>query len=299
MFTMMNEARIGVGLGAAALGCTGYLKSLAYARERLQGRAPGAGPDRPQVPLTDHADVRRMLLAQKAYAEGALALVLYCSRLVDDLQSLDGAERDEAARLLGLLTPIAKSWPSQWCVAANDLAIQVMGGAGYTRDHDVEQHYRDNRLNPIHEGTHGIQALDLLGRKVLGDGGAALTLLAGRVRATATRAARTPEGSNLGEQLLRRLDRLLGVTVTVGGRQDPTAALADATTYLEATGHLVVAWLWLDQWLACRGREGSFYDGKRAAAAYFFARELPRTGPMLDVLESGDRTVLDLDPDWL
>ena len=299
MFTMMNEARIGVGLCAAALGCTGYLKSLAYARERLQGRALGAGPERPQVPLTDHADVRRMLLAQKAYTEGALALVLYCSRLVDDTHSLQGDEREEAARLLGLLTPIAKSWPSQWCLAANDLAIQVMGGAGYTRDHDVEQHYRDNRLNPIHEGTHGIQALDLLGRKVLGDGGAGLTLLTGRIRDTARRAGRSPRGARYAEQLLGAVDRLLEVTAALGARDEPSAALADATTYLEATGHVVVAWLWLEQWLAAVGRDGSFYEGKRAATAYFFARELPRTGPMLDVLASGDRTVLDLDPDWL
>ena len=131
-----------------------------------------------------------MLLAQKSYVEGALALELFASRLVDDAASLDDpAARAEADQLLGLLTPVVKSWPSQWCLAANDLAIQVLGGAGYTRDHDVEQHYRDNRLNPIHEGTHGIQALDLLGRKVLLDGGAALGLLASRIRATAARAS--------------------------------------------------------------------------------------------------------------
>ncbi len=189
MFTMMNEARIGVGLGATALGYTGYLKSLAYARERLQGRAAGADPSTAQVPLVEHADVRRMLLAQKSYAEGALALNLYCSRLVDDVASLDDpAGVAEAEKLLGVLTPIAKSWPSQWCLAANDLAIQVLGGAGYTRDFDLELHYRDNRLNPIHEGTHGIQGMDLLGRKVLLDGGAGLGVLLGRMQATATRA---------------------------------------------------------------------------------------------------------------
>src|SRR5690606_10274282 len=126
---------IGVGLGATALGYTGYLKSLAYARDRLQGRPLGAGPDTPQVPLVAHPDVRRMLLAQKSYVEGALALNLYCARLVDDIASLDdAAEVQKASTLLGVLTPIAKSWPSQWCLTANDLAIQVMGGAGYTRD---------------------------------------------------------------------------------------------------------------------------------------------------------------------
>ena len=155
MFTMMNEARIGVGLCATALGYTGYLKSLAYARDRLQGRAPGADPGTPQIPLVEHPDIRRMLLAQKSYAEGALALTLFCSRLVDDAASLDDpVAAAEAEMLLGVLTPIAKSWPSQWCLAANDLAIQVLGGAGYTRDFDLELHYRDNRLNQIHEGTH-------------------------------------------------------------------------------------------------------------------------------------------------
>ena len=115
-----------------------------------------------------------MLLAQKAYVEGALALVLYCGKLLDDEQSLEDEEaRAKAHLLLDVLTPITKSWPSQWCLEANSLAIQVHGGYGYAREYDVEQHYRDNRLNPIHEGTHGIQALDLLGRKVTMQGGAA------------------------------------------------------------------------------------------------------------------------------
>ncbi len=153
MFHMMNEARLGVGMGAVSLGYTGYLKSLQYARERPQGRLV-KDPSTPQVPIIAHADVKRMLLAQKSYVEGALGLALYCARLVD-LEETD---------LLDILTPVAKSWPSQWCVEANNLAIQVLGGYGYTREYDVEQHYRDNRLNPIHEGgTHGIQSLDLLG----------------------------------------------------------------------------------------------------------------------------------------
>lgn len=299
MFTMMNEARIGVGLGATALGYTGYLKSLAYARERLQGRPLGASPGSPQVPLVEHPDVRRMLLAQKSYIEGALALNLYCSRLVDDIASLDDPTvTAEAEKLLGILTPIAKSWPSQWCLAANDLAIQVLGGAGYTRDHDVEQHYRDNRLNAIHEGTHGIQGLDLLGRKVLMDAGAGLTLLVGRMHETARRAAGTEDadGTRYAEQLTAAADRLVEVTGAIAGRGDQQAMLADATAYLEATGHLVVAWLWLEQWLAADGKEAAFYDGKRAATAYFFGRELPKVGPMLELLAAGDRTTLDLDP---
>ncbi|QWC83755.1 acyl-CoA dehydrogenase [Nocardioidaceae bacterium] len=301
MFAMMNEARIGVGLGAASLGYTGYLTSLAYARDRLQGRHVGAAPTEPQVTLTEHADVRRMLLAQKAYAEGGLALVLLCSRLVDDAASLpDDRERAEAEQLLGLLTPVAKSWPSQWCLAANDLAIQVMGGAGYTRDHPVEQFYRDNRLNPIHEGSHGIQAIDLLGRKVLGDGGAALAALGARVARTAERAsAAGGEGEAYAAALLRAVGTLTDAVERVGTQTDPRIALAEATAFLEATGHVVVAWVWLEQWLAAADRDGAFYDGKRAATAYFLTRELPKVDVMLARLIDPDTLLTDLDPDVL
>src|SRR4051795_11983100 len=191
MFHMMNEARIGVGSGATALGYTGYLKSLEYARTRPQGRPIAAkDPNSPQVPIIEHADVKRMLLAQKSYVEGALGLILYCARLLDDERTAESEdERRRAHLLLEMLTPIAKSWPSQWCLEANSLAIQVHGGYGYTREYDVEQLYRDNRLNPIHEGTHGIQALDLLGRKVVMQGGAGLQLLVDTIKATADRGA--------------------------------------------------------------------------------------------------------------
>ncbi|WP_370012225.1 acyl-CoA dehydrogenase [Nocardiopsis sp. LDBS0036] len=302
MFHMMNGARIGVGAGAAAVGYTGYLKSLAYARERLQGRPLGdKDPGRPQVPIVEHTDVRRMLLAQKSYVEGALALVLYCARLVDETASAeDDKARERAHLLLDVLTPIAKSWPSQWCVEANSLAIQVHGGYGYTREYDVEQHYRDNRLNPIHEGTHGVQALDLLGRKAVLDGGSRLSLLVETARATADRArelgGREAEYAAL---LSEALDRTAETAAEAWAEGDPAVALANATPYLEAVGHVVVAWMWLEQLVAAHGREGGFYEGKRAAAAYFFRHELPRTGPQFDLVASRDRTVLDVSPDVL
>jgi butyryl-CoA dehydrogenase len=302
MFHMMNGARIGVGAGAAAVGYTGYLKSLAYARERLQGRPLGdKDPGRPQVPIVEHTDVRRMLLAQKSYVEGALALVLYCARLVDETASAgDDEARERAHLLLDVLTPIAKSWPSQWCVEANSLAIQVHGGYGYTREYDVEQHYRDNRLNPIHEGTHGVQALDLLGRKAVLDGGSRLSLLVETARATADRArelgGREAEYARL---LSEALDRTAQTAAEAWAEGDPAVALANATPYLEAVGHVVVAWMWLEQLVAAHGREGGFYEGKRAAAAYFFRHELPRTGPQFDLVASRDRTVLDVSPDVL
>ena len=301
MFHMMNEARLGVGMGAIALGYTGYLKSLDYARSRPQGRPVTAkDPTTPQVPIIGHADVKRMLLAQKSYVEGALALALYCARLVDIAHTAESdEERVHANALLDILTPIAKSWPSQWCLAANDLAIQVHGGYGYTREYDVEQHYRDNRLNPIHEGTHGIQSLDLLGRKVVQNGGASLAALH-RTMADTVATARQSGGepAELAAQLDAVIQQLVAVTAGMFAAGDIDAALANSAVYLEAFGHVVIAWMWLEQLLAVAGRTGDFYDGKRQAARYFFRYELPKTGPQFDLLESLDRTTLEMRPDW-
>jgi len=300
MFTMMNEARIGVGLAGAALGYTGYLKSLAYARSRPQGRPLTSTPEEPQVALVEHADVRRMLLAQKAYVEGALALVLYAAKVYDDLLTAPSEEaRGEASQLLEVLTPIVKDWPSQWCLEANSLAIQVLGGAGYTRDHDVEQHYRDNRLNQIHEGTHGIQGLDLLGRKVLADGGARLQVLGARMAGTIERAtALGGDAADFASRLRESLDQLTSTVRALAGLGDLDRMMANSTVFLEATGHVVVAWIWLEQLVACEGRTGDFYDGKRQAAAYFFRWELPRTRAQLDVVASGDDTTLSMRDAW-
>jgi alkylation response protein AidB-like acyl-CoA dehydrogenase len=303
MFTMMNEARLGVGIGAVALGYTGYLKSLQYARQRPQGRTvTSKDPDTPQIPIIEHADVKRMLLAQKAYAEGGMALLLYCAKLVDVSHSVEPEaqpDRDTATMLLDILTPVAKSWPSQWCLEANSLAIQVLGGYGYSREYDVEQHYRDNRLNPIHEGTHGIQSLDLLGRKVPYRNGANLAALGKAVaHTTATAAERGGELAGMAARLEASWQRLVAVTAGMFGSGDVEAALANSVVYLEAFGHIVVAWMWLEQVLAAHGQHGDFYDGKRQAARYFFHYELPKTAPQLDLLESLDRTTLEMREGW-
>jgi alkylation response protein AidB-like acyl-CoA dehydrogenase len=301
MFTMMNEARLGVGMGAVSLGYTGYLKSVEYARERPQGRPVTAkDPSAPQIPIIEHPDVRRMLLAQKAYVEGGMALLLYCGKLVDLAHSAESDEEADAiGLLLDILTPVGKSWPSQWCLEANNLAIQVHGGYGYTREYDVEQHYRDNRLNPIHEGTNGIQSLDLLGRKVTQRGGASLAALGTAVAETIA-AANVAGGqpAELAAQLDSVWQRLVGVTTAMFGSGDVEAALANSVVYLEAFGHIVVAWIWLEQLLAVNGRSGDFYDGKRQAAQYFFRYELPKTAPQLDLLESLDRTTLEMRDGW-
>jgi alkylation response protein AidB-like acyl-CoA dehydrogenase len=288
MFHMMNGARIGVGSGAVALGYTGYLHAVAYARERRQGRpVADKDPTAPPVPIVRHPDVRRMLLASKSYVEGGLALVLYAAKLQDEQETL----------LLDVLTPIVKAWPSQWCRLANDHAIQIHGGYGYTREFPVEQFYRDTRLNSIHEGTDGIQALDLLGRKVTMNGGAGLALLVETLRATA--AAAPAELSWMAQRLDAACGRLLTVTRALWADGDPTRALANATAYLDAAGHIVIAWIWLGQAIAAAGKEGTFYDGKRLAARYFFTHELPRTQTWFDLLESRDTLLADLDDDCL
>ena len=301
MFTMMNEARLGVGMGAVALGYTGYLKSLDYARQRPQGRPiTSKDPATRQIPIIEHADIKRMLLAQKAYAEGGMALLLYCAKLVDLQHGTDcDQERETATKLLDILTPVAKSWPSQWCLEANSLAIQVLGGYGYSREYDVEQHYRDNRLNPIHEGTHGIQSLDLLGRKVVAHGGANLLALGEEVARTVTVARALGGGTaDMAAQLDQTWQRLVAVTAAMFGSGDIEAAMANSVAYLEAFGHIVLAWIWLEQAVAANEHTGDFYDGKRQAARFFFRYELPKTAPQLDLLESLDRTTLEMRDSW-
>jgi len=312
MFHMMNEARIGVGMGAAVLGYTGYLHALAYARERTQGRLPGAkDPAQAQVPIIEHADVRRMLLAQKVAAEGALALCLICARLVDDQQhNPDESARADAGLLLEMLTPIAKAWPSEFCLEANSLAIQVHGGYGYTREFPVEQFYRDNRLNPIHEGTNGIQGIDLLGRKAGMQDGAAIQMLAGEIHKTIRQASKSHSDDlrQYSTSLLAALDRVMDITrdlLCVIDRGETEIALANSSVYLNLVGHTVMAWVWLRQALAAvehlgpkTPKDRGFYQGKLQACSYFYKWELPKTGHWFELLHHRDMTCLDMQDSW-
>ena len=303
MFHMMNEARIGVGLAATMLGMAGYQTSLDYAKNRPQGRPMlGAGKDAsaPQSRIIEHADVKRMLLAQKAYCEGALALELYCARLVDEQHTGGPEAADEARLLLEVLTPIAKSWPSEWCLEANSLAIQVLGGYGYTRDFPVEQYWRDNRLNMIHEGTHGIQAMDLLGRKVLMEGGRGLFLLGERMNATMTaaRACDQPKLSSHALALDTAWQMVVSATESAWSTGQPKEALANAVPYMQAFGHTVLAWIWLDVALAVHRLDATESIansvGKMGAMRYFYHYELPKTSAWLGVVSSRDPTCADL-----
>jgi alkylation response protein AidB-like acyl-CoA dehydrogenase len=312
MFHMMNEARIGVGLAAVMLGYHSHLAAVEYARERPQGRpltASGRDPKTPQIPIVEHADVRRMLLASKSYVEGGLALCLYAARLVDENHTAPSPEaRGEASALLDLLTPVVKAWPAQYCLEASSLAIQVHGGYGYTREYPVEQLYRDNRLNAIHEGTNGIQALDLLGRKSVGDGGRALGLLersvARDVEAASRFEALRPHCAPLQQALSRAGAAARAVAAALP--RDPERALANAAYYLEAFGHVAVAWMWLRQATAAAralaaapDRDVDFYQGKLAACRYFFACELPKTAHLFGLVESLDASAVEARPAWL
>ncbi len=308
MFQMMNEARLGVGFGAVVIGYQGYQYSLQYAKERTQGRLPSSSdPSQPPVSIIQHSDVKRMLLAQKSYVEGGYALCMYSASLIDDMHTLeDEAERQRASLLLDLLTPVVKAWPSEYCLKANDLAIQVLGGAGYTREYPVEQYWRDNRLNPIHEGTNGIQGLDLLGRKVWLNNGQALTLLQEEM-AKDIRAA-----GKLTAPLAAQLEATLGVIgkTFLGLAQamktkGPDVTLANASCFLNLFGHTVVAWMWLRmankaaaQLDSVQGSEQDFYRGKLQAAQYFYNWELPLTERDARLLQNLDDTCLSMQADW-
>ncbi len=349
MFHMMNEARIGIGLAATMLGMAGYEASLQYAKDRKQGRPITGGStsspraeknaEQPPVALIEHADIKRMLLAQKSYCEGAMALLLYCAKLVDETHTGAEASAAEAKLLLEVLTPIAKSWPSENCLEANSLAIQIHGGYGYTRDFPVEQYWRDNRLNMIHEGTHGIQAMDLLGRKVVMEGGKGLTLLATKINDTIQKAFHIPELAEHAQSLARALQHVGAATKSAWSTGNPNEALANAVPYMQAFGHMVLAWVWLDVALALvhearvdtRADQqvvgagltalsesadearlipafagtrlpadgGSFRDGKLAACRYFFAYEVPKIEAWLAVVKTRDMTCANISADAL
>jgi butyryl-CoA dehydrogenase len=297
-------------MGAVMLGYAGYLYSLEYARERPQGRLPDSkSPDSAPVPIIRHADVKRMLLTQKAYVEGAFDLGLYAARLFDDTTTGETEEvRQQAHELLDLLTPIVKSWPSEFCLKANELAIQILAGHGYTREYPVEQYYRDNRLNPIHEGTHGIQSLDLLGRKLAQNGGAGLKQLLRLIATTAKRAQGYPGLDALRQPLEQLVARLQAVTLGLLGdlsQGKVNSTLANSALYLKVFGHTVIGWRWLEQ--AIHAEQGlakgnpadtDFYQGKLQAARYFLTWEIPGCHHELAILESRDDVCLGMQESW-
>ncbi|WP_414830719.1 acyl-CoA dehydrogenase [Alteromonas sp. H39] len=311
MFMMMNEARIGVGYGAAMIGYRGYRYSLEYAKDRTQGRAaPKLAQDDPPSPIIQHGDVKRMLLAQKAYCEGGMALCLYGTRLIDSITTAASEEqKTELSQLLDLLTPVFKAWPSEFGPKANDLAIQVLGGAGYTREYPVEQCWRDNRLNPIHEGTNGIQALDLLGRKLWQADGKGLKTLMKFVMADIKR-AETPRTQKLVEGLTPYLNALEQAIAQSAGElrsEKAPVLLTNASCFLNLFSSCVVSWIWLRQAIVAdkalverdlTDDDKAFYEGKMAAANYFVFWELPLTERDIRILKTQDETCNNIQADF-
>ncbi len=308
MFHMMNEARIAVGRAAMAMGYAAYQSGLEYAQQRRQGRLPGEkDPAKPPVAIIDHADIRRLLLTAKTAAEGSLHLILFCARLVDEQQTGDDVAKQRATRLLEVLTPIAKTWPSIYCQEGISSALQVMGGYGYAREYDVEQLFRDNRLNQIHEGTNGIQALDLLGRKVVQDDGACFATLVDELGLMAT-GAKSAALSPLAAELAAAVQRMVEATralLPMMGRE-PARGLANASVYLDLVSRVVFAGLWLRQAVVAEaalaagaaGDDAAFYQGKLQAARFYFGFELPKHVADAALLLRNDASAYEMRTEW-
>ncbi len=311
MFHMMNEARVMVGTGAALMALTGYQYSLDYAKNRPQGRLPSVkDPESAPVNIIEHDDVKRMLLAQKAYAEGAMALCLYGAQLADDEKTAETAEQRAAAHeLLDFLTPIIKTWPSEYGPKANSLAIQVLGGSGYVNEHPVEMFYRDNRLNPIHEGTTGIQSIDLLGRKVPMNNQAGFNAVLAAMEETIQNARTDTRLQRYADELQSALNTLRKTTerlLAAMGEHKPELALSNSVKYLDVFGNVVIAWMWLKQGIVASdalrknvyGADEAFYQGKLQAMRYFFTFELSEIDGWANILQTVDSTCHDMATDW-
>lgn len=311
MFHMMNEARLFVGMGATVMALAGFQYSLHYAKERPQGRLLSEkDPHSAPVNIIEHADVKRMLLAQKAYAEGALALCLFGARLHDDANTApEQSDREAAFTLLDFLTPLIKTWPSEYGLKANHYAIQVLGGAGYTDDHPVEMFYRENRLNPIHEGTTGIQSMDLLGRKVPRNNFAGFKAFVAAVNTTIVQARDHASLAGYADSLsqaVATVERTTTAVMQASQQHNPDTVFSNSVKYLDMMGHVVVAWMWLKQGIVAtqqlagqpHASDKAFYQGKLQALQFFYRSELPEIEHWARLVRELDTTNFDMQPDW-
>jgi len=308
MFQMMNEARLGIGMNATAIAAAAYQTSLAYAKVRPQGRnISDKEPNRPQVPIIQHADVKRMLLFQKSITEGSLALLIFCGLLGDKLsQESEPQKKAEMEALLDLLIPIAKSYPSEMGVQSTSMAIQVLGGAGYTTDFPVEQYYREARIHPIHEGTTGIHGLDLLGRKMLLHEGLGWKMLQKEFQSTLKEAKSLPELGEIALTFEKYAQEFASGTAQLlfKRNQGPEYYLADATLYLEGAGLLCMGWMWLKQAITAQkaldrgSKEQDFHLGKIETARYTVAYELVKLKGIVERFASTNYPTLTMKTDW-
>ncbi|MCP4105301.1 MAG: acyl-CoA dehydrogenase [Desulfobacteraceae bacterium] len=310
MFQMMNESRLGVGTGAAAIASAAYYAALEYAKERPQGRKLlQKDPALPQVPIIEHADVKRMLLFQRAVVEGSLSLLMQCYMYADMEKLTHGVEKEKNSLLLDILTPVAKTYPSEMGILSVSQGLQCFGGYGYCDDFPLELYYRDARIHPIHEGTTGIQGMDLLGRKVMMNNGKALKLYIEEVQKTVQAALEISVLEPYAQTLSGAIDKLGQVTLYSGGiaqKRGPEVFLADATLYLEFFGIITIAWQWLLQAVCVQKAlendlskaEFNFYKGKFYTFQYFFAYELPKIKGLAERLMNADGLTVEMEADY-
>ena len=290
MFRMMNEARIGVGTGAAGVAAAAYHASLEYAQERPQGRRLNDRDlSKPQTLIINHPDVRRMLLMQRAVVEGSMSLALQCGKYVDISTAGEGEEAEKNHLLLELLTPVLKTYPSEMGMISISNGLQIFGGGGFCKDFPLENYYRDIRIFPIYEGTTGIQSQDLLGRKMTMKQGAALKLFFKEVFKTTTEASQHEELRKYAAILQTKMDKLKEVGTHLAGfalKGDIERFLADATLFMEFFSIITIGWQWLKQGIAAKqalltqnyhGKSAEFFDGKILTMKYFFHYEVPKT----------------------
>lgn len=289
MFQMMNEARIAVGIGAAAISSAAYYASLKFAKERPQGR-PLNNKDvhQDQTLIINHPDVRRMLLMQKSIVEGSLSLGMQAAKYVDMIHISEGEEKDNYQLLLDILTPIVKTYPSEMGIQSISQGVQILGGGGFCTDFPLENYYRDIRIYTIYEGTTGIQAMDLLGRKITMKNGKALQLLSAEIMATILEAMTLDELKPYAGKLqeaVGRIQQVLTHLMPYAMKGDLERYLADATLFMEMTGISVIAWQWLKQGIESQklliaGSDefgADFLNGKLHTMKYFFHYEMPKT----------------------
>ena len=298
MFQMMNGARISVGQCAASVAMAAYQASLQYCLERPQGRlASEKDPTKPPTLIINHADVQRMLLTQKSIAEASLSLAMECNKLYDQVHATEGDEKEQYLLLLELLTPIVKTYASEQGSRSAALAIQTLGGYGFTTDFPVQQLYRDIKIMSLYEGTTGIQSLDLLGRKVTMQNGKAVKLLAATIMETIEAAKPYAELQPYSYKLAQELQRMSKVLTTLSSfalKGDVERYLSDATVFMEMASMIVIAWQWLKMSVvACSkivasdytSNNQDFYKGKIHCMEFYFKYELPHAEACAKTLE--------------
>lgn len=306
MFTMMNSARIAVGIQGVAIGDAAYQKALSYAQERLQGREIG-GDSRGPAPIIVHPDVRRMLLFMRSHIEAMRALIVFNASALDFGRALSGEEAERWQEVAELLTPVTKAWCTDVGMEVTSTAVQVFGGMGYIEESGVSQHFRDMRIAPIYEGTNGIQAMDLVGRKLAMRMGGVINDYFDRIRATITDLQGAgPEFASMADNLESALASLVEATnwLMANGLEDPREALAGATPYLRAFGIVTGGWLLTVQALAAHGEiadqgHSEFLAAKVTTARYYAEQHLPQTAGLVPSITAGSTSLFDISPEAL